>query len=171
MIFLEQESNIAEIKNLLNRSPLQEIFLAHLEETTKVMRKSALLSSRPSSLWQALRGSRSTLPLPYGRGHSVPRERYSLQCCSHQACFPSPSFYKLVTKSPRNGTGARTSLPLCFPTRKSQAQKREGSPMEQTAPSSPASKTSWGTKPEMESVEGGRGRLAGKDMKCAILQK
>lgn len=114
MIFLEQESNIAEIKNLFNRSPLQEIFLAHLEETTKVMRKSAVLSLRLSSPWQALRGSGSTLPLPYRRGHSVPRERYSLQRCSGQACFPSPSFYKLVTKSPCNGTGARTSPPLCF---------------------------------------------------------
>lgn len=34
--------------------------------------------------------------------------------------------------------------------------------MERTHPSSPGSKTPWGTNPEMESVEEGKGRLAGK---------
>jgi len=126
--FLEEESNIAEIKkkkkNLFNRSPLQEIFLAHLEETTEVMRKSAVLSLRPFSPQQALRGSGSTLLLPCRKGHSVPRNLCSLQHCSGQVCFSSPRFYKLVTKSPCNGTGARTSPPFCFPTRKSPARKR-----------------------------------------------
>lgn len=95
MNFIEQESTTAEIRNLFDRSPSQGVFLVHLEETTEVMRKSAVLPWKPCSPWQALRGAHvHTLPLPYRRGHSVPRELCSLQHCSDRACFPSPSLWQ-----------------------------------------------------------------------------
>lgn len=115
MIILEQESHIAEIKNLFNRSPLQEIFLAHLEETTEVMRKSAMLSQRPSSPWHALRGSGCTCP-PAAIQKRQLCSHYSLQRCSDQALFSIPQLLQACDKVPLQWhSSTYFSSPSVFP--------------------------------------------------------
>lgn len=135
MNFIEQESNTAEIRNLFDRSPSHGIFLAHLEETTEVMRKRLQCSHRshaPHDRHWGTAGIR-TLLLLYRRGHSVPRGLCSLQHCSDQACFPSPSLWQ----SPLTTAQEHVLLPSVFPS--------------QRVPWSKQLQTSWDTNPELGS--------------------